>query len=47
MVNCLLSYLFCNINATLFLFVDFTELNYESDEEKDFDTDGEYEILSL
>ncbi|XP_073255367.1 cysteine protease ATG4A-like isoform X1 [Porites lutea] len=26
---------------------DFTELNYESDEDKDFDTDGEYEILSL
>lgn len=24
---------------------DFTELNYESDEEKEFDTDGEYEIL--
>ncbi|XP_068732115.1 cysteine protease ATG4B-like isoform X1 [Montipora capricornis] len=24
---------------------DFTELNYESDEGKDFDTDGEYEIL--
>jgi len=25
--------------------LDFTELNYESDEPKEFDTDGEYEIL--
>lgn len=32
---------------TLFFpsFLDFTELNYESDEAKEYDTDGEYEIL--